>query len=183
MEFYIETPNLILRDIRIEDREGLFRLDSDPLVHKYLGNNTISEQSEAEHVVNIIREQYESNKIGRWAVIEKEHGDFIGWSGLKFIREEENGHSHFYDVGYRLIPAYWGKGYATETCLAALEYGFKNFEMDKIVGTANELNTASIRVLSKCGLRFKSKFMWHDIQCDWMEIARDEQYSKRENHV
>jgi len=178
MEFYIETQHLILRDIRNEDREGLFRLDSDPLVHRFLGNNTISELSEAEHVVNIIREQYESNKIGRWAVIEKESGDFIGWSGLKFIREEENGHKDFYDVGYRLIPAYWGKGYATETCLAALDYGFKTFEMDKIIGTANELNLASIRVLNKCGLKFKSKFIWQDIQCDWMEITQEEYSSK-----
>jgi ribosomal-protein-alanine N-acetyltransferase len=178
MEFWIETPRVILRDIRMEDVEGLYKLDSNPQVHKYLGNHTISEKSEAEHVVNFIREQYERNKIGRWAVIEKESGDFIGWSGLKFIREEENGHIDYYDVGYRLIPAYWGKGYATETCLAALEYGFKTFDMDKIVGTANELNMASIRVLNKCGLKFKSKFMWQDIQCDWMEITHKEYSSK-----
>jgi len=158
----------------MEDKADLYRLDSDPLVHRYLGNEPISRIEEAEFAVNFIRAQYESNGIGRWATIEKSSGDFIGWSGLKFLEEEENGHKDFYDVGYRLIPAYWGKGYATEACLAALEFGFKQFEMGKIIGTANELNLASIRVLSKCGLSYKSKFMWKDICCDWMEIARDE---------
>ncbi len=173
MRFYIETPRLVLREIRMEDTEGLFRLDSDPLVHKYLGNQPIGKIEEAEQVVNIIREQYENNGIGRWATIEKVSGAFIGWSGLKFIREEDNGHSNFYDVGYRLIPEFWGKGYATEACRAALDFGFNNFDMEKIVGTANELNAASIRVLSKCGLEYKNQFMWQDIKCNWMEISRE----------
>ncbi len=45
-------------------------------------------------------------------------------------------------------------------------------QLDQIIGTANELNLASKRVLSKCGLVFKSQFMWHDIKCDWMEIDK-----------
>lgn len=173
MRFYIETPRLILREIRMEDTEGLFRLDSDPLVHQYLGNQTISKMEEAEFAVNFIREQYASNGIGRWATIEKDSGAFIGWSGLKYLTEEENGHTNFYDVGYRLIPEFWGKGYATEACRAALDFGFNNFGMEKIVGTANELNLASIRVLSKCGLEYKNQFMWKDIRCNWMEISRE----------
>jgi ribosomal-protein-alanine N-acetyltransferase len=174
MNFYIETPRLILRDFKAEDTEGLFRLDSDPLVHKFLGNQPIEKMEEAKQVVNFVREQYESNGIGRWATIEKESGAFIGWSGLKYIREEENGHRNFYDVGYRLIPEFWGKGYATEACKASLDFGFNNFDMDKIVGTANELNLASIRVLSKCGLVYKNQFMWKDIRCNWMEVSREE---------
>ncbi len=173
MKFYIETPRLILRDINIEDVEGLYRLDSNPLVHKYLGNQTISKIEEAEYAVKFIREQYDSNGIGRWATIEKESGAFIGWSGLKYLTEEENGHINFFDVGYRLIPEFWGKGYATEACKAALKFGFSEFNMDKIVGTANELNLASIRVLSKCGLVYKNQFMWKDIRCNWMEIERE----------
>ncbi len=174
MKFYIETERLILRDILPEDRNGLFELDSDPLVHKYLGGNTISKIEEADFVVGIIRDQYQNNGIGRWAVIEKETGNFIGWSGLKFITEEENKRVNFYDVGYRLIPKYWGKGYATESCKAALKYGFENMQLDQIVGTANELNLASKRVLSKCGLVYKSQFMWQDITCDWMEIDKED---------
>lgn len=174
MKFYIETERLILRDILPEDRDGLFELDNDPMVHKYLGGNTISKIEEADFAISFIRNQYDNNGIGRWAAIEKSTGNFIGWSGLKFITEEENNHVHFYDVGYRLIPKYWGKGYATESCKAALKYGFENMRLDQIIGTANELNLASKRVLSKCGLAYKSQFMWHDIKCDWMEIDKED---------
>jgi|GEM_PF-2058430 len=38
MKFHIETERLILRELRITDLEGMFGLDSDPEVYKYLGN-------------------------------------------------------------------------------------------------------------------------------------------------
>lgn len=56
---------------------------------------------EAPKVIQFIRQQYADYGIGRWAVIEKDSGCFIGWSGLKFITEAENNRIHFYDVGYR----------------------------------------------------------------------------------
>ena len=49
MTFYIETEQLVLRELRITDLEGRFELDSDPEMHKYLGNkpvNTIDESRE-----------------------------------------------------------------------------------------------------------------------------------------
>ena len=41
MTHYIETKNLILREFRDTDVEGIFKLDSNREVHKYLGNNPI----------------------------------------------------------------------------------------------------------------------------------------------
>ena len=97
-----------------------------------------------------------------------------GWSGLKFKQEKENEHINFYDVGYRLLPKYWGKGYATEACNAALKYGFNTLKLDEIIGTANVDNKASRRVLEKCGLKFVNQFMWKDIKCDWLKITKAE---------
>ena len=65
------------------------------------------------------------------AVIEKESGLFIGWSGFKYYKDGVNNHSNYYDLGYRFIPEYWGKGYATETCVAWMKYGFENFNKNE----------------------------------------------------
>jgi len=126
--YYIETNNLILREFRDTDAEGIFKLDSDREVHKYLGNNPIKTMEEAEKIISFFHLQYKERGIGRLACVEKSSGKFIGWAGLKLnLGEKEilNGYTDFIDIGYRLLPNFWGKGYATEASLASIEYGFK----------------------------------------------------------
>jgi RimJ/RimL family protein N-acetyltransferase len=148
-------------------------MDSDPEVHKYLGNQPVQNMAHIEHAFQAIQQQYAKNRIGRWATIEKSTGNFIGWSGLKFITEEWDNHINFYDVGYRLNKKYWGKGYATESAKAALEYGFNTMQLEEIIGTANVENKASRKALEKCGLQFVAQFMWKDIKCDWLKITKE----------
>jgi ribosomal-protein-alanine N-acetyltransferase len=172
MKIYAETKNLILREIVIEDTGDMYRLDSDPLVHKYLGNKTISCMGKARAYVDYIRMQYETYGIGRWAAIEKSTGDWIGWSGLKMNFENKmNGHTDFYDIGYRFMPQYWGKGYATESSIAARDYFFENFAGKKLCGMAELENGASCRVLEKIGLERKDNFIYEpeNIELAWFE--------------
>ncbi len=170
----IETERLILREFLTSDDEAFFEMDSNPEVHKYLGNNPINTIEQARVVIASILKQYEDNGIGRWAVIEKDSGNFIGWSGLKYITEYENNYIHFYDVGYRLMPKFWNNGYTTESAKAVIEYGFSQLKLKEIIGTANVENVKSRKALEKCGLKFIEKFMWKDIQCDWLKITQVE---------
>ena len=181
MPFIIETERLILRDLRNTDLEGIFELDSNPLVHKYLGNNPIKTKDKAKKIIQFVRQQYKEHGIGRFAAIEKATGDFIGWSGLKLNTEEKevlNGKTEFYDIGYRLIPRYWGKGYATESSLAALEFGFNDLNIETICGAAETANLASNKVLQKIGLKFINKFTYDNIPCKWYELNKED-YAKK----
>lgn len=176
MIYNIETERLILRDFILTDEAALFEMDSNKEVHKYLGNKPSTSILQSREMIQNIRQQYADNGIGRWAVIEKETGNFMGWSGLKFITEEWNKHVNFYDVGYRFHPEYWGKGYATESTMAALGYGFNEMKLSVIYGTVNIDNRASRNVLEKCGLKFIEKFdfpLWN-VQCDWLKITKEE---------
>ena len=71
MKFYIETERLILRDLQETDLEGIFELDSNPLVHQYLGNNPIKTKEKAGEIIQFIQQQYKNLGIGRFAAIEK----------------------------------------------------------------------------------------------------------------
>lgn len=170
----IETERLLLRELLPTDAEAMFEMDSNPEVHKYLGNNPVTDIEQVRGYIESIREQYSNNGIGRWAVVEKESGKVIGWAGLKFITEIENGHTHFYDVGYRLNQQYWGKGYATESANAAIKYGFEELGLTEIIGSANVENIKSRKALEKCGLTFVETFYWNDILCDWLCITKEE---------
>lgn len=175
MKIYAETERLILREMVPTDLEAMFELDSNPLVRKYIDNKPITTKEEALATINFIRQQYDERGIGRWAAIEKSSGDFIGWSGLKLNDAEEplNGKSDFIDVGYRFIPRYWGKGYATESALVALAYGFKEMKYETIAGIAYVENVASNKVLMKIGLKHIEDFYVEGALASWYELKRD----------
>lgn len=107
MEIKFETKRFFLRRITLEDVNDFFELDSDPEVHKYLGGKPVTEISQSETMVKDVLAQYERNGIGRLAVIDKNTGDFIGWSSLKL--EDAIRDYNYYDIGYRLKQKYWGK--------------------------------------------------------------------------
>ncbi len=180
MKFYLETKHLILREIQPSDVDGMFELDSNTKVHKYLGNKPIKTQQQAKGVIEFIRTQYRNFGIGRFAAIEKLSGDFIGWSGIKFNtgkKEMLNEKIDFYDIGYRFIPRFWGKGYATESALAILDYGFNDLNIKTIFGAAEIDNIASNKVLQKIGLQFINEFRFEDGIANWYELKKED-YAK-----
>lgn len=177
MKFYIETDRLILRELLETDLEGMYELDSNATVHKYLGNNPITTKAQAAEGIQSIRKQYIERGIGRFAAVEKSSGDFIGWSGLKLNageKEELNGFRDFIDIGYRFIPRYWGKGYATESSIATLRFGFETMNYTTIYGAAESENIASNKILQKIGLHFVNDFYYTDIPCKWYELKKED---------
>lgn len=162
-----------MRDIVPEDAEDMFELDSDPEVHKYLGNKPITTMDEAEASVEYIRKQYKDNGIGRWAVVEKSSGEFLGWSGLKWETEIEP-YSPYYDIGYRFKRKHWGKAYGTETARLSLEYGFNKMGMKEISGGAHVDNVGSNKILSKVGLKYIEQFYYDGMLHNWYTLKRDQ---------
>jgi ribosomal-protein-alanine N-acetyltransferase len=143
MKIIIKTERLILRKILPSDEAGLFELDSNPDVHNYLGKNQVTDTEQIKMAIKIIRQQYVDHGIGRLAIIEKITNEFIGWAELKLVKDKTNNYIDYYDVGYRLIQKYWGKGIATETTLSTLEYGFNNLNEKEIYGMCDIENRGS----------------------------------------
>lgn len=177
MEFYLETERLILRELRESDAEGMYKLGSNANVHTYLDNNPIKTKEQAEENIRFIRKQYKERGIGRFAVLKKSSNEFMGWSGLKLNqgeKEELNGFSNFIDIGYRLIPKYWGKGYASEAAFVCLDFGFKQMNYDCIYGAADTENSRSNKILRKIGLQFVSDFNYKDIKVNWYQLNKSD---------
>ncbi|MCT4698110.1 GNAT family N-acetyltransferase [Tenacibaculum haliotis] len=175
MKFHLETDRLILREIRKTDINGMFELDSDEKVHKYLGKKPINTILQAEENIQFIHQQYKELGIGRFACIEKATGQFIGWSGLKHNtgeKEKLNGHKDFVDIGYRFIPRFWRKGYASETAFACLKFGFKEMNYDTIYGAADIENVGSNKILRKIGLQFVNQFNYKEVKVNWYELKK-----------
>lgn len=167
MKKILETERLYLREILPGDDEGMFEMDSDPEVYKFLGRKPIRNIVQSQKMIESIREQYRSKGIGRWAIVEKESGNFMGWTGLKFEKENGNGQQDFYNLKFRLLRKYWGKGYVTEATKAAIEYAFTELKIPEIYSMTLVSNEKSQHILEKLGFTLEDKFMYQGEEITW----------------
>ena len=150
----IDTPNLLLRPFTLDDAEAYWPLVSLPDVLRYTGEDP---KTSLEQVREILLTRplhdYQVHGYGRMACIEKSSGRLVGFSGLKFLDDMQET-----DVGYRFLPACWGKGYATESGRALMAQGRAQFGIQRIIGLVQPANGASARVLEKLGLVHERTF-------------------------
>ena len=151
----IETPRLWLREMTIDDAVHFFALNADPEVIRYTGDLPF-ESVDAARDFLAAYDTYRKYGFGRWAVIRKEDDVFLGWCGLKF--DPVTGET---DIGFRFFRDHWGRGYATESALASLQWGLVHLATPEFIGRAMKANTASVRVLEKIGMRFRNDALFH----------------------
>ncbi|MCE3259502.1 MAG: GCN5-related N-acetyltransferase [Bacteroidetes bacterium] len=150
-----QTDRLYLREMTPDDAEQAYLLNLDPEVIRYTGDVAFASVEEARNFL-MNYESFKKYGFGRWAVIDKQSHEFLGWCGLKYSPEINE-----YDIGFRFFKKHWGKGYATESAMACLDLGFNRFNMPSIVGRAAKENHASINVLKKLGLTYLKDDMCH----------------------
>jgi RimJ/RimL family protein N-acetyltransferase len=147
--FSIETERLILRPPVLEHFEGLVRLLADPGVAKSLSasgrprNRFESWQSFAGQVGH-----WQLRGFGMFNVFERGTGEFVGRVG-PWHPEGWPG----FEVGWSLISAYWGRGYATEAALASIDFAFTDLDQEQVMSLISPANTASVAVALRCGER------------------------------
>ncbi len=191
MNVYLETPRLLIRELLPEDADGMFQMDADPEVHRYLGNRPHTDKEQSRENIRLVRQQYADHGIGRWAVVLKDGGEFIGWTGFKRMTEPVNGHVNHLDFGYRHARRFWGKGYAFEAAKAALDYGVEVLGFEDIYGMTEVNNTGSRRILEKLHFRLVELFAYdgppawrafHSKPTTWyrLDAARPETYKVSE---
>lgn len=146
----IVTERLLLRKITWNDLEDIHRLHSMPEVDEF---NTLGIPADLDETRELIRPEIESKKTGpqnsyTWRIIIKETGDFIGLAGLTLSRDK----FRLGEIYYKLLPAFWGKGYATEVAKNLVLAGFDKFHLHKVEAGVALDNERSIRVLEKVGM-------------------------------
>lgn len=85
-----------------------------------------------------------------WVVRLAEGGDVVGACCLQHI---ENDPAQELEIGWRLLPDHWGKGYATEAARAMVGYGLGPVEAPRLFAIADPANDASVRVMQRLGMR------------------------------
>lgn len=146
----IETERLALRQWQPGDFRTARSWHADPRVMRYLGGPLDEAASDA--TVRRWRTEVASVGYGMLAVCLRDSADPIGAVGLGHPRFE----SHFtpcVEIGWRLVAAEWGKGYAAEAAAAVLRDGFARLGLAEVVAFAAAANTRSYQVMARIGMQ------------------------------
>jgi RimJ/RimL family protein N-acetyltransferase len=169
----LETERLILRPMNAGDIEAVYEMRRDREIMRYI-REPVQSREEAENWINLISSRWAKDKIGFCSLIEKQSGKFAGWCGLWELKE--NGEI---EVGYAIAREFWGKGYASESAEAFLEYGFNKLNLQKIVAVARPENTASRRVMEKIGMNFNYIGEFYGRDLVHYSISKDDYFRNR----
>jgi RimJ/RimL family protein N-acetyltransferase len=144
---FLSTPRLLLRPFAPEDLEPFAVLNAHPLVVEWLGERT---RAESDALTERINAEIEQEGWGFWAVEVVGTAPFIGMAGLHRV-DPSFPFAPAVEIGWRLHPAYWGHGYATEAATAARDHGFAG-GLEEIVAFTAAGNVRSQAVMRRIGM-------------------------------
>lgn len=162
----LETARLRLREMETADLAALSAiLQDDTTMTAYEGAF-----SDAETVawLDRMRERYQSDGFGLWAVEARGSGEMIGQCGLTRQRIDD---ADVIEVGYLFNRAHWHRGYATEAAAGCLSYGFERLGVRRIYAQVRDTNLASMNVAIRLGMTVRSRFMKHYRGVDMPHLA------------
>lgn len=140
---YVKTKRLELKSMAEADREALTELFTEPLVCQTYMVPEFAHRGEAEPLAE--RVILLSQNPGRNVAGIYRNGQLIG------MLNQTDAFDDTVEVGYALLPRYWGQGYATEALTAAISAFFAQGFQEVLAGAFEE-NVASTRVMIKSGM-------------------------------
>lgn len=163
----LQTERLRLEPWTLAHLDGLSLMGADPRVMRYVGGVT---QSRDDTVAAIERQmgKWAAYGFGWWSFIERTTGELVGAGCIQHLAGNV---AHPLEIGWRLRPDRWGRGYATEAARAMGGFAFDRLAIPTLLAVAVPENTASRQVMERLGMRFRGLEPWYDMELATYEIT------------
>jgi len=146
----IETSCLILRPFEKDDLAAFSNINADPDVMRFFP--APYDTGQTARMLDGFADKQQRFGYAFSAVERKSDGKLLGMAGLSRL-EDGVPLAPCTEIGWRLTPAVWGKGYASEAATAWLNHGFTVLGIDEIFAYTPRLNLPSEKVMQRIGMR------------------------------
>jgi RimJ/RimL family protein N-acetyltransferase len=144
----LQGPRVRLRPWQERDRARFAQLNADPVAMEFFPSTLTRAESDA--MIERMQAAIEQRGWGFWCLeIEKRCAGFAGLNVPTF----DAPFMPAIEIGWRMLPEYWGRGFATEAARLALAYGFEVLEAPQIVAFTATANRRSRAVMERLGMR------------------------------
>jgi RimJ/RimL family protein N-acetyltransferase len=146
-----ETARLALRRQTLADAEFICTLLNDPDFLRHIGDRGVRTPDDARAYITAgALASYATNGFGLWVMVRKSDGAALGLCGLV-----KRPHLDDVDVGYALLPAFRGAGYAREAVAATLAHAARAHGFKRLIAVVSPENLPSRRLLEREGFAFE----------------------------
>jgi RimJ/RimL family protein N-acetyltransferase len=154
----IETERLLLRKPFPDDADGAYELISDPEVMRFIGQGRTGDRRVARGAVARWIERWDVNGFGHFAIVRREDERFLGRAGLLVwdaatwqTSDLRTAAEPIVELGWALVRAFWGNGYATEAAGAVRAWAAAEHGLGPLISIINRENVRSIGVAERLG--------------------------------
>lgn len=141
----LTTERLLLRECVDADAAFIHKLYTGDDFLRAIGDRGIASESDARaYVNNVLRRSYAQHGFGLWLM--EHNGEAIGVCGL--VKRD---YLPLPDLGFALLPDYYGFGFAAEAARGSLAYAQQQLGLQELLAIANMDNSASHKLLQAVG--------------------------------
>lgn len=148
--YTFQSERLGFRNWKDSDLSAMAAISANPAVMEFFPNTQSKEHTQA--FIKRMQVAFEEKGFCYFAVDTLADQNFIGFIGL-CEQTYETDFTPCVDIGWRLDPKFWGKGYATEGAKRCLQYAFEDLNLEEVLSIAPQINTKSIKVMDKIGMK------------------------------
>lgn len=145
-------------------------LCADPVAMSFISRGRPLPRGVVDEILARTQRMWSEHGFGPWAVLEKATGRWIGRIGLNLLADWPGRDK--WEIGYELIPAAWGNGYATEGARRAIRFAWEETPLERIVSVTVPDHLASRRVMEKAGMTLRGEVDWRGTTVVWYAIDR-----------
>ncbi|MGM1048833.1 ribosomal-protein-alanine N-acetyltransferase [Paenibacillus uliginis N3/975] len=157
MEF--KSERLIFREYNEEDFQLFYSIFSNEQIMKYAYMDKVGQEEELLPYFNRILQNNHTSE-GRpsyeFGVFLSSSGQFIGFADVEMVKRNRDGGNG--EIGYFLLPDFWGQGYATEIINRLLKICFEEMNLHRVFARCNANNLNSEKVMIKAGMEKEGRF-------------------------
>jgi RimJ/RimL family protein N-acetyltransferase len=167
-----ESDRLLFRLLEPGDFNTWLPLFTNKAVGKFLGMEHVpTPREQCEKWFELNMDRYNNNLGGMNVLIDKASSQFIGQCGL--LVQEVDGMEEL-EIGYSILPKYWGLGYATEGARKCRDVAFSQSFTDRLISIVHLENSASEKVAIKNGMVKTKETIFKDMPVNIFRIGKEE---------
>ena len=153
----IVTARLALRRPAPTDVDAIYAIHHDPAACRHNPSDLVADHEDAKRLLTRWDDHWRRHSFGYWVVTTRDttsvtgapSGATVGFCGLRFVRFRDR---EVLNLFYRLDPAYWGTGLATEAATAVVRWAGEHLPEWPVLARVRPENVASQKVAVRAGL-------------------------------
>ena len=164
----LTTARMRLEPLQDHHLEGLFELNRDPAVMRYITGKPDTREDSA-LMIERVKSRWIEFGYSWWAFMETASGQLIGTGCVQHLGRDA---ANPLELGWRLRQDRWGQGYASEAARAMAAFAFETIGTNLLCAVCHPENRASAKVMERLGMHEVGIERWYDMDCRRYDLAR-----------